>query len=119
MSSACPEAPSQSSSQPWRSPASPRPPRPRFTRHSKQQAESNLLVASKQLARWGVGLVDPKTKLLRDNTIAVCEGRGQPVRGRYPSFDCALHTGTVVVSVRYVAQRNGAFTIRKLRVQRR
>ena len=92
---------------------------PKVQRHSKQQAESNLLVASKQLARWGVGLVDPKTRLLRDNTIAVCEGRGQPVRGRYPSFDCALHTGTVVVSVRYVAKRNGAFTIRKLRVQRR
>ena len=92
---------------------------PKVQRHSKKQAESNLLVASKQLARWGVGLVDPKTKLLRDNTIAVCEGRGKPVRRRYPSFDCALHTGTVVVSVRYVAQRNGAFTIRKLRVQRR
>ncbi len=92
---------------------------PTVQRHSKQQAESNLLLSSKQLARWGAGLIDPKTKLLRDNTIAVCKGRGQAVRGRYADFDCALHTRTVVVSVRYVAQRDGAFTIRKLGVQRR
>ena len=92
---------------------------PEVPRHSKQQAESNLLLSSKQLARWGAGLIDPKTKLLRDNTIAVCKGSGQPVRGRYASFDCALHTRAVVVSVRYVALRDGAFTIRKLRVQRR
>ena len=92
---------------------------PAVYRHSKKQAESNLLLSSKPLARWGLGLVDPRTKLLRDNTIAVCEGRGQPSGGRYQSFDCALYTRTVVVAVRYTAQRDGAFTIRKLSVQRR
>jgi len=88
-------------------------------RHSKSQAELNLLHASRVLARWKVGLVDPRTNLLRGNTVAVCEGRGRPLEARYPRFVCALRTRTRIVSVSYWAQRSGGFEIRKVGVRPR
>lgn len=88
-------------------------------RHSKQQAEINLLHASKVLASWRAGLVDPRTKLLRGNTTASCQGRGLPLEARFPRFACAIRTRTHVVSVSYLAQSKGGFEVRKLGVRRR
>ncbi|MBA3245897.1 MAG: hypothetical protein H0T61_12085 [Actinobacteria bacterium] len=88
-------------------------------RHSKQQAEINLLHASKVLASWRAGLVDPRTKLLRGNTTAVCQGRGRPIQARFPRFACAIRNRTHIVSVRYLAQSKGGFEVRKLSVRRR
>ena len=63
-------------------------------RHSKLQAERNLLRATRVLARWHVGLVSPHTGLLLQNTTATCSGAGTPDSGRYARFTCVLHHGT-------------------------
>jgi hypothetical protein len=83
-------------------------------RHSKVQAERNLLRATRLLARWHVGLVSPHSGLLLQNTTATCSGAGTPGSGRYTRFMCVLHHGTIRVRVAYFAQRNGGFAVRRL-----
>ena len=85
-------------------------------RHAKNQAEVNLLRATKVLASWRLGLVDPRTSSLKNNTSAICRGRGQAVRAQHPRFACTLRSGSLVVSVNYSAKRNNGFSIRRLSV---
>ena len=80
-------------------------------RHSKRQAEVNLLRATKVITSWRVGLIDPSTKLLRSNTVATCAGRGPAEAGRYAKFSCALRNGKIKVAVTYFAQRDGGFEL--------
>jgi hypothetical protein len=87
--------------------------------HTRSQAEVNLLHATKILASWRLGLVDPRTKVVRNNTSVSCRGRGRAVRGRYPRFACTLRSATYLVSVSYTAKRNNGFSVRKLNVTRR
>ena len=83
-------------------------------RHSKLQAERNLLRATHVLARWHVGLVSPRSGLLLQNTTATCTGAGTPVSGRFARFTCVLRHGTIRVRVAYFAQRNGGFAVKRL-----
>ena len=88
-------------------------------RHTKSQAEVNLLHATRVLAGWRLGLVNPRTKVVRNNTSVSCRGRGSAVRARYPRFACTLRSATLLVSVSYTARRNNGLTVRKLGVSRR
>ena len=88
-------------------------------RHTRSQAEVNLLHATKMLASWRLGLVDPRTRVVRNNTSVSCRGRGTAVRARYPRFACTLRRPKLVVSISYSAKRNNGFSVRKLSVSRR
>jgi hypothetical protein len=94
--------------------------------HTKTQAEVNVLrvVARKWKARRLPGLVDPRTHLLKDNTEAVCRGRGPRRRGgRYSRFLCVvrphIHSPRQGLYVRYLALAKGRFTIRWVAYRRR
>jgi hypothetical protein len=84
------------------------------TRQSKQRAERNLLNATRLLKRWHVGLVDPKSGLLRQNTTAVCTGEGKPVARAYPRFACVLKHEKIVVRVAYTALSHNGFEVHRL-----
>ena len=88
-------------------------------RHAKNQAEVNVLRATKVLASWRLNLVDPRTRLVRNNTSVSCRGRGRVVKARYPQFACTLRSAALLVSVSYSAKPNNGFTVRKLSVSRR
>jgi hypothetical protein len=83
-------------------------------RQTRQQAERNLLHATRMLRRWHVNLVDTKTGLLRQNTTASCRGVGRPVRAHYASFRCVLRHGSRHVLVRYLALRRNGFEAHRL-----
>jgi hypothetical protein len=94
--------------------------------HTKKQAEVNVLrvVAQKFGARRLRGLVDPRTRLLADNTEAVCYGRGKRrSRNRYSRFACIVrpnvHAARQGLYVSYRALARGHFTIRWLAYRRR
>jgi hypothetical protein len=78
-------------------------------RQARQQAERNLLHATRMLKRWHVGLVDTKTGLLRQNTTATCRGTGRRVAGKYSTFRCVLRHGRHRVAVRYLALAHNGF----------
>ena len=83
-------------------------------RHTRERAERNLLGATRLLARWHVGLTDPRTGLLLRNTTATCIGSGRSVAGAYPRFVCTLRHGSRAVRVRYYAQVHGGFEVTRL-----
>jgi len=83
-------------------------------RQNRRLAERNLLHATRMLARWHVGLVNPKTGLLLQNTTASCRGAGRSVAGRFASFRCVLHHGRRNVAVRYVALAKSGFEAHRL-----
>jgi hypothetical protein len=89
--------------------------------HTKKQAELNVL---RFLARtWRTEpqlLVDRRTHLIRDNTEAVCKGRGRAWGGlRYRRFLCVVrprvHRPGQGLYLEYRARRDGQFAIRRLR----
>ena len=70
------------------------------------------------------GLIDPRTHLLRDNTEAVCRGRGKRRTGnRYSRFVCVvrphIHTRRQGLYISYRARPKGGFRIRWLVYRRR
>ena len=90
----------------------------RVPAHTKKQAEVNVLrvVASRWKPRQLPGLVNRRTHLLRDNTEAVCDGRGRrPAPNRYPRFVCVVrphvHTARQGLYVSYHALPRGRFRI--------
>jgi hypothetical protein len=83
-------------------------------RQTKQRAERNLLGATRVLARWHVGLVDPHTGLLRSNTTAACSGRGTAIRHSYRWFTCVLSYRKASVRLRYVVQSRNGFEVHRL-----
>jgi hypothetical protein len=86
-------------------------------RQTRQRAERNLLGATRMVARWHMGLVDPKSGLLRLNTSAACSGRGRAVMRQYTHFVCILrHQGTVVRAL-YIAQSRNGFEVRRLKTR--
>lgn len=82
---------------------------------TKRHAERNLLRATRMLARWHVGLVDPRTGLLRQNTTAACTGKGTRRNGGYHRFVCVLHHKKTTVRVLYVAQSGNGFEAHRLK----
>lgn len=85
-------------------------------RHSRSTAERNLISAQRMLARWRVGLVDPHTRLIRNNAWVRCSGRGQAVRARHTVFRCVLGHRRTRVTVTYLALRRNGFEVRDRRV---
>lgn len=92
---------------------------------TKKQAELNVL---RFLARtWKTAprlLVNRRTHLVRDNTEAVCKGRGRPHRGlRYRRFVCVVrpraHRPGQGLYLAYRARHGGHFAIRRLRYRNR
>jgi len=97
----------------------------RVPAHTKKQAEVNVLrvVASRWKPRQLPGLVNRRTHLLRDNTEAVCDGRGRrPAPNRYPRFVCVVrphvHTARQGLYVSYRALPRNRFKIRWLAYHR-
>ena len=93
---------------------------------TKDRAEVNVLraVPTKWKRRRLPGLVNPRTHLLRDNTEAVCSGRGKRQPGRrYSRFACVVrphvHTPRQGLYLSYRALAGGAFRIRWVAFRRR
>jgi hypothetical protein len=87
-------------------------------RQSKQQAEVNLLHTPRLVGRWQRHLVDPKTSLVRSNTVVRCTGVGRGVHGSFHRFRCTLHDRSWRLTVSYLALPKGHFRARKLRATR-
>lgn len=85
-------------------------------RQTRAAAERNLISAQRMLARWQVGLVDPHTRLIRNNVWVRCSGRGKAVSGRHTVFRCVLGHRRTRVTVTYVALRRNGFEVRERRV---
>src|SRR6188472_1942066 len=65
----------------------------RMPAQTKKQAEVNVLrtLTREWKNRRLPGIIDPRTHLLRDNTEAVCRGRGRRSGPRrYPRFTCVV-----------------------------
>ena len=93
--------------------------------HTKKQAEVNVLrvVAQKFGVRRLPGLVDRRTRLLANNTEAVCYGRGKRrASNRYSRFVCVVrpnvHTARQGLFVSYRALARRKFSIRWLAYRR-
>jgi hypothetical protein len=83
-------------------------------RQTKLVAERNLLRATRMLERWHVGLVDPRSGLLLQNTTATCTASGTPVGNTYASFTCTLRHASIHVRVAYLVLQHGGFQVRRL-----
>ena len=86
---------------------------------TKKQAEVNVLrtLAHEWRKRRLPGIIDPRTHLVRDNTEAVCRGRGRRSGPRrYTRFTCVVrphvHTRRQGLYLTYRAQPRGNFTLR-------
>jgi len=93
--------------------------------HTKKQAEVNVLrvIATTRKARRLPSLVNPRTRLLRNNTEAMCDGRGsRPAPNRYSRFVCVVrphvHAARQGLYVSYRALPRGRFRIRLLAYRR-
>jgi hypothetical protein len=93
---------------------------------TKKQAEVNVLRAVAQ--HWKTwrrfGLVNPRTHLLKDNTEAVCHGRGTRRAGhRYARFVCVVrphdYRGRQGLWLSYRALSHGRYRVRVLAYRRR
>jgi hypothetical protein len=81
-------------------------------RQTRSTAERNLISAQRMLARWRVGLVDPHTRLIRNNVWVRCSGRGKAVLARHTGFRCVLGHRRTRVTVTYVVLRRNGFEVR-------
>jgi hypothetical protein len=93
---------------------------------TKKQAEVNVLQAvARHWKTWRrFRLVNPRTHLLKDNTEAVCNGRGtRRAGGRYARFVCVVrphdHHGHEGLWLKYRALTSGRFRVRVLAYRRR
>jgi hypothetical protein len=87
-------------------------------RHTPRQAQTNVLRASRVLGRFSPALLDPRTKLLKNNSTAVCIGHGKARRAAYSTFTCVVKNGRLRVAVRYLAQSHNGFELKRIRVWR-
>jgi hypothetical protein len=85
-------------------------------RQTRAAAERNLISAQRMLARWEVGLVDPHTRLIRNNVWVRCSGRGNAASARHTLFRCVLGHRRTRVTVTYVALHRNGFEVRERRV---
>jgi len=87
----------------------------RVPAQTKAQAEVKVLRAVARTWRKRIpDLVDPRTHLVRNNTQAICRGRGKRYTGRrYARFVCVIrpqiHRRHEGLYVAYRALRNGRF----------
>jgi hypothetical protein len=92
---------------------------------TKTQAEVHVLRAvARRWKQWlKFGLVDPRTHLLRDNTEAICLGRGERHPGhRFRRFVCVVrphdYHGRQGLWLRYRALPHGRYRVRVLAYHR-
>ena len=85
------------------------------TVQSKRQAELNVLRAPKAIGRLDKRLIDPRTHWFRNNTRAVCQGRGARRGLEWPRFVCTVSVGQAKLAILYLAQRRNGFEIRPLK----
>jgi hypothetical protein len=97
----------------------------RVPAHAKARAEVNVLrVVARTWKRSRIpDLIDPKTRLLANNTEAICRGRGKRYTGQqYAGFVCVvrprMHRSDQGLCVSYRALRNGRFRIQWLACRR-
>ena len=83
-------------------------------RHTKAQAEANVLNAPARIARLDRSLFDARTNLVRSNSTSRCTGRGRALHGGWSSFVCSVANGKKHVRFVYVAASAKAFLIRPL-----
>jgi hypothetical protein len=88
---------------------------------TKTHAELNVLMTvERRWKTWGkYGLVDPRTHLLKDNTEAVCKGRGRRhAHNQFGRFLCVVrphvHRGREGLWLSYRALSKGRFKVRFL-----
>lgn len=87
-------------------------------RHTRIQAERNVLHAHRALRRLDPRLVDPRTGLPRTDTTVVCRGRGRRVGHAWPRFVCTISYHGLRLAVRYDAQRGNGFELHRIRRHR-
>jgi hypothetical protein len=80
----------------------------------KRQAEITLLHAGRALAALSPRLVDPRTRLVRTNTRAVCKGLGKGQKGMFVRFRCLIANGNARFLVSYVAFGQNGRILRKI-----
>jgi hypothetical protein len=83
-------------------------------RQTKRQAEITLLHAGRALAALSPRLVDPRTRLVRTNTRAVCKGLGRGKNGMFVRFRCLIANGNARFLVSYVAFGQNGRILRKI-----
>ncbi len=87
-------------------------------RHTRAQAERNIMAAHRVLDRWGAGLVNPRTRLPRNNVWVRCSGRAGATAAGYARFRCIIGYRRIRVSVRYHAKTKNAFELHDRRTYR-
>jgi len=85
-----------------------------LNRQTKRQAEITLLHAGRALAALSPRLVDPRTRLVRTNTRAVCKGLGKGQKGMFVRFRCLIANGNARFLVSYVAFGQNGRILRKI-----
>lgn len=88
-------------------------------RHTRIEAERNILHAHRALRRLDSRFVVVRTGLPRTGTTVVCRGRGRGVARTWPRFVCTISYHRVQVSVLYDAQRRNGFELHRLRSHHR
>lgn len=87
-------------------------------RHTRIEAERNVLHAHRVLRRLDRRLVDARTGLPRTDTTVVCSGRGRRLGRTWPRFVCTIAYHRVHVPVLYEAQRANGFELHPIRRHR-
>jgi hypothetical protein len=87
-------------------------------RHTRIEAERNVLHAHRVLRRLDRRLVDARTGLPRTDTTVVCSGRGHRLGLTWPRFVCTIAYHRVHVPVLYEAQRANGFELHRIRRHR-
>ena len=79
-------------------------------RQTKRQAEVGLLRAARELGKLSPRFIDPRTRLVRSNTRAVCTGMGAPVHGTFHRLHCVVtyRTSRLIVSYTVLGRYGGA-----------
>lgn len=88
------------------------------SRHTRIQAERNVLHAHRVLRRLDRRLVDARTGLPRTDTTVVCRGRGRSVGGQWPRFVCTISYHRLHLAVLYEAQAGNGFELHRVRSRR-
>jgi hypothetical protein len=83
-------------------------------RQTKRQAEIRLLRSTKALAKLSPTFIDPRTRLLRSNTRAVCSGVGRSVGASYHRFRCVVSYRENRLLVAYTAVGRRGWALKKI-----
>lgn len=83
-------------------------------RQTKRQAEIRLLRSAHAIGKLSPTFVDPRTRLLRSNTRAVCNGVGRPVNAAYHRFHCVVSYRDSRLLVTYTVRGKHGWVLTKI-----